>query len=254
MNFDGSDFQFIAAIDKVTGKDVWRTPRSIDYKDLQANGKPKGDGDFRKAFSTPKLMTWEGKPMVISLGSHATYCYDPFSGKEIWRTEYRDGHSNSLTPVIGDGLIYVGTGSGATEIWAIKPGGHGVVNDTNVVWKDKKKAPTRSSPALVNGLLYLTSDAGIVSCLDAKTGEEIFSGRIASGHDAGYSAAPMYACGRIYFFNEAGHCTVIDAGKEFKVLAENDLDSGVLGCPAVSGEAIYVRTRTSLYRIENTGK
>lgn len=250
MNFDGSDFQYIIALDTANGQTVWKTNRSIDFKDLDKNGKPRGDGDFRKAFSTPRLIDVDGKPNVVSVGSHAIYCYDALTGKELWRTEYRDGHSGSLTPVFGEGLVFATTGNGASEIWAIRPGGQGVVNDTNVVWRLKKKVPTRSSPVLVDGRLYMVSDAGIVSCVDAKTGKEIFSGRIASGHDAGYSASPLAANGVVYFFNEAGHETAIAIGDQFKILAEGDLDSGVMGCPAVSGDSLYVRTRTSLYRFD----
>ncbi|HET6249456.1 MAG TPA: PQQ-binding-like beta-propeller repeat protein [Tepidisphaeraceae bacterium] len=253
MNFDGSDFQYAVALDKSTGKTVWKTNRSFNFNDIQPNGRPVGNGDFRKAFSTPRIMEFQDRPLLISVGSHAVYCYEPTTGKEIWRTEDRDGHSGSLTPVIGDGLVYASTGHGASEIWAIKPDGHGVAND-HVVWKDKKKVPTRSSPILVDGRIYMTTDAGVVSCLDAKTGEDIFDGRIQSGHDAGYSAAPLYAAGRIYFFNEAGHATVIEAGREFKILAENQLGTGCLAVPAVSGDALYLRSRTDLYCIETPGK
>ena len=192
-------------------------------------------------------MMSEDKPILVSLGSHAVYCYEALSGKELWRTEYRKAHSGSLTPVIGDGLIFAGTGSGATELWAIRPGGTGVVNDTNVVWRDKKKVPTRASPVLVEGLLYLVNDVGIVSCIDAKSGDEVFASRI----DGQYSAAPLYANGRIYFFNEQGHTTVIAAGREFKVLGESQLGSGWMACPAVSGDAFYLRSRTDLYCIES---
>ena len=251
MNFDGSDFQYIVALDKITGKTVWKTNRSIDFQDIQPNGRPLAEGDFRKAFSTPRIMEADGKPILISVGSHAVYCYDPLTGVDLWRTEYRAAHSGSLTPVIGEGLIFAGTGHGATELWAIRPGGQGVVNATNVVWKDKKKVPTRSSPIVVNGLIYMTSDAGVVSCVDAKTGAPVFDGRIDSDKGAGYSAAPLYACGRIYFFNEGGHVTVIDAGREFKILAENQLGDGFMASPAVSGNALYLRSRTALYCVED---
>lgn len=257
MNFDGSDFQYCAAVDKNTGKTVWKTDRSIDFMDLNPNGKPKADGDMRKAFSTPRVWVWEGKPLLISTGSKATYCYDPETGHELWRTEFRGAHSGSVTPVIGDGLVYIATGNGQAELWAIRPGGSGVINDTHVVWRAKKKIPSRTSPLLVNGLLYTCNEGGILNCLDAKTGDEVFTGRI----EGQYSASPLYANGRIYFFNQNGHTTVIEAGRELKVLGESQLavvkeDSndpwGIMGTPAVSGDALYIRTRTDLYRIENS--
>ena len=258
MNFDGSDFQFCAAVDKNTGKTVWRTERSIDFQDLNKEGKPGADGDMRKAFSTPRVMIWQGKPYLISTGSKATYCYDPETGKELWRTEFRGAHSGSVTPVIGDGLVYVATGNGGAELWAIRPGGSGVINDTNVVWRAKKKIPTRTSPVLVNGLLYFVNEAGIVGCLDAKTGDEVFAGRI----EGQYSASPLYANGRIYCFNQNGHTTVLEAGREMKVLGESQLSIakedqrdpwGIMGTPAVSGDALFIRTRTDLFRVENAG-
>jgi outer membrane protein assembly factor BamB len=258
MNFDGSDFQFCVALDKNTGKTVWRTERSIDFQDIdKKTGKIQADGDMRKAFSTPRIMTWEGKSYLISTGSKATYCYDPETGKELWRTEFRGAHSGSVTPVIGDGLVFISTGNGGTEIWAVRPGGSGVINDTNVVWRAKKKTPTRTSPLLVNGLLYFVNESGIFTCLDAKTGEEVFSGRI----EGQYSASPLYANGRIYCFNQSGKTTVLEAGRELKVIAENQLTIaredqrdpwGIMGTPAVSGNALFIRTRTDLFRVEDS--
>ncbi|HZL38213.1 MAG TPA: PQQ-binding-like beta-propeller repeat protein [Tepidisphaeraceae bacterium] len=250
MNFDGSDFQYVVALDKQTGKTIWNTPRSIDFQDM-SNGKPMGGGDFRKAFSSPRIMMYEGKPILISEGSKAVYCYDPMTGKELWRTEYRAAHSGSITPVIGEGLVYVTTGHSATELWALRPGGHGVVNETHIVWKNKKHVPTRPSPVLADGLIYMTSDSGIASCVDAKTGAEVWHGRL-DARAGGFSASPIYAPGRVYFFNEEGKTTVLAAGREFKALAENQLADGIMGSPAVSGDALFLRTKTSLYRIEDT--
>lgn len=257
MNFDGSDFQFIVALDKNTGKTAWKTDRSIDFQDMGKDGKPQANGDFRKAFSTPRLMMVDGKATIVSSGSKATYCYDAETGKELWRTEFRGAHSASVTPVVGDGLVYYTTGNGGAELWAVKPGGSGVVND-RIVWRTKKKVPSRVSPVLVNGLLYICNESGIIECLDAKTGDEVFSGRINSDK-GGYSASPIYANGRIYFFNDDGLSTVIAADRELKVLAENQLSMtnndkrepwGIMGTPAVSGNAFFIRTRTDLYRIE----
>ena len=106
--------------------------------------------------------------------------------------------------------------------------------------------PTRSSVVVVDGLLYMVTDAGIASCLDEKTGTEIWHDRI----DGQYSASPLYAGGRIYFFSEDGVATVLAAGREFKVLARNQLADGFMASAAVSGDSLILRTRANVYRIE----
>ena len=249
MNFDGSDFQYIVALDKTTGKTIWKTDRDADFGDLDPDGKPKATGDFRKAFSTPRIATFasEGnKPILISLGSKSLYAYEPQTGNELWRIENRAAHSGSATPVIGNEMIYFCTGHGKSELWALKPGGRGLLNDTQVAWKVRKNVPTRGSVVLNDGLIFMIDDAGIASCTDAATGDNIWHERIGGA----YSAAPIYADGRIYFFSQEGMTTVVAAAKEFKKLAENKLDDGFMADPAVSGNTFFLRTKTSLYRVE----
>jgi len=247
MNFDGSDYQFIAALDNKTGKTVWKTDRSIDFKDLQPDGKPEADGDFHKAFSTP-VMAWQsGRPIIVSLGSKALYAYDPATGKEIWRMEDRQTHSGSSTPVIGDGLIYYSTGIANPQLWALRLGGEGLLSDANIAWKFKRHAPGKPSVLLVDGLIYMINDGGIATCLEAKSGSEVWHVRI----DGSFSASPLYADGHIYLCSENGMTTVIAAGREYKILAENLLPDGLMASPAVTGNSLILRTRTSLYRIEN---
>ena len=260
MHFDGSDYQYVVALDKNTGRTVWRTDRSLDFQDLGPDGKPKAQGDFRKAFSTPRIASFpsddgrpgSGKPELISVGSQAFYAYDPDSGKELWRIENRAGFSGTATPVIGGDTAYLCTGHGKTELWAVKPGGYtkgGVLPESRVAWKVRKNVPTRSSPVLFDDLLYMVDDGGVASCTDARTGEQLWHSRL----EGSYSAAPIVAAGRIYFFNESGKATVIAAAREFKRLAENSLDAGFMADPAVSGQALYLRTKTSLYRVEGGG-
>lgn len=246
MHFDGSDHQFVVALDKKTGNTVWRTERSIDYADLDPSGKPRGEGDFRKAFSTPRIARIDGKDQLISLSSKAIYGYDPMSGKELWRLEVKASFSGSDTPVIEDGIIYYGTGHGSTDLIALRPQGTGVLDDKSILWRTHKSVPTRSSVIVNDGLLYMTTDAGIATCLDAKTGKEVWRNRI----DGQYSASPIFADGRIYFFSEDGTTTVLAAGREFKVLARNKLPDGFMATPAVAGDSFFLRTRTTLYRVE----
>jgi len=160
--------------------------------------------------------------------------------------EDRAAHSGSATPVVGKELIYFQTGHGKPELWAVKPGGHGVLDDSLVVWKVKKNVPTRSSTVLVDDLLYMVDDGGIASCIDAKTGADVWRKRIGGN----YSAAPLFADGRIYFFSEEGKATAIAPGRELKVVGEGTLEAGFMASPAVSDHALILRTKTHLYRVE----
>ena len=263
MNFDGSDHQFVIALDKRTGKTVWRTERSIDFKDLGEDGKPKEQGDLRKAFSTPHVAMFEGKPILISSGAKAHYAYNPVTGEELWRVEERTCHSAGCRPVTGHGLIFQPTGWSTGQLLAIRPGKKGEVIDANdlapdnssaansppqlqVVWKVKRSVPKKPSLLLIDDLLFMIEDGGFASCIEAKTGAVVWQERVGGE----YSASPVDAEGRVYFFSQAGKTTVIDASRQFKVLAENTLDDGFMASPAIAGKALFLRTRTNLYRIE----
>ena len=248
LPFDGADFQYIVGLDKKTGKTVWKTDRSIDFQDIDAaTGKPQADGDFRKAFSTPRIATFDGAPpILVSLGSKALYAYEPNTGGELWRLDFRIAHSGSATPVIGKNLIYFNTGHGKAELWAVKPGGKGVLSDADVAWKVKRNVPTRASVLLHEDLIYMVDDGGIASCVDAQSGEDVWRKRIGGN----YSASPLFADGRVYFFSEDGKATAVAPGREMKVLAESQLDDGFMASPAVDGNALILRTKSHLYRIE----
>ena len=239
MHFDGSDVQYLVALDKRTGKTIWKTPRSIDFKDIEPDGSVKAHGDFRKAFATPQIVMRQGAPMLVSLGSQATYAYDPLTGKELWRLEERAQFSASTRPVTGDGLVYYPTGFNTGQVFAVRL-------DGTVAWKSARGAPNKPSLLLTGGLLFMLNDGGIVTCLDAKTGDEVWHARVPDS----YSASPLLAEGRIYVFSEDGRATVFEAGRAFKVLAESTLDDGFMASPAVDGSALYLRTKKALYRIE----
>ena len=246
MHFDGSDYQFVVALDKNTGKTVWQTKRSIDFQDLDQNGKPAAEGDLRKAFSTPHVARINGRWEMISLGAKAAYSYDPMTGKELWRVEERGQHSASTRPIVTDDLIFFPTGFSAGQLYAVRTGGKGLLTDSHVAWKVKRGVPNKPSLLLVDGLIYMIGDTGIASCLDAKTGEQVWQQRIGGE----YSSSPVYADGRLWFFAEDGKTTVLKPGRVFEQVAENRLDDGFLASPAIAGKAFYLRTRTHLYRIE----
>lgn len=247
MHFDGSDHQFVTALDKKTGRTVWQTKRSIDFQDLQPDGKPAADGDYRKGFATPHIIRVNGKHEMISLGSKAAYAYDPRTGRELWRVEERGQHSASTRPVFGHGMIFYPTGFAAGQLFAVRTGGNGLITDSHVAWKIKRGVPNKPSLLLIDDHIYMINDTGIASCIDAKTGELVWQQRIGGE----YSASPVFADGKVWLFSEDGLTTVFRPGKTFEKLAENRLDEGFLASPAISGKSFFLRTRTHLYRIES---
>src|SRR5207244_9654576 len=155
FNCDGSEHPFIVALNRATGKVLWKTERQIDcYKKF--------------SFSTPLLITVNGKQQIISPGSGAVCAYDPASGREIWRVKY-EGYSVIPRPVFGHGLVFVSSGFESPSLLAIRPDGHGDVTTSHVAWTLRKGAPLTPSPLLVGDELYLISDSGIASCVDART-------------------------------------------------------------------------------------
>ena len=256
LNFDGSDHQFIVAFDKTTGRTVWRKDRSIDFQDLGPDGQPEMTGDYRKAFATCQVATLDGRTTLLSQGSKALYAYDPPSGAELWRVEERSNYSGSTRAVTGHGLVFVPSGFGSGQVLAIRPGKPGEVLDAKapgpptmqlqVVWKTKHNVPKKPSLLLLGDLLYAIDDNGVATCWEAMTGKVVWSERI-GGH---YSASPLAAGGRIYLFSEEGKTTVLATGREFNKLAENQMGDGFMASPAVSGKALFLRSRTHLYRVE----
>ncbi len=245
LHYDGSDVQYLVGLNKHTGETVWRTPRSIDFQDLGPDGKPMAEGDLRKAFSTPQIVTVNGKPLLISMGAKATYGYDPLTGRERWRVEERTSHSASTRPVAGHGLVYLPTGFPRGQLLAVRPDGSGDVTGTHVAWRQTRGIPNKPSVLLVGDLLFMVNDAGIASAVDARTGEIVWTARVGGT----YSASPVAAEGRVYLFSEDGKTTVFEAGRSFKLLAENTLDDGGLASPAIAARSLFLRTRTHLYRI-----
>ena len=130
---------------------------------------------------------------------------------------------------------------------AVRVDGRGDVTKSHVAWTLKRGVPLTPSPLLVGDELYMVNDGGIASCVDAKTGADIWRARI----NGNFSASPIYADGRIYFLSEEGLTVVIAPGKKFQALATNQLEGETLASMAVSGESIFIRSRTHLYRLSN---
>lgn len=238
LTFDGFDFQYVTALDKKTGKDVWRSDRKFNYGT--------DNGDSMKAYSTPQVATVAGKPQLISPSASWTAAYDPGSGKEIWRIKH-GGMNAACRPIVSEsGLAFIGAPDGGIGLFALKLGGAGELTPSNIEWKLSKGAPRYSSPVLVDDLLFLGSEQGVVTCVEAADAKVVWQERLGGL----FMPSPLYGDGKLYFFNEEGKTFVVAAGREYKLLATNELPGGFMASPAVHGKALILRTKDAVWRIE----
>jgi outer membrane protein assembly factor BamB len=233
---DGSDEQYIVALDAHTGKIAWKTDRT---------GQMHSNPQLRKAYGTPIVLPIDGRATVISPAANWLYGYDPLTGQELWKTSYGVlGFSIVCRPVYGQGQVYLSTTFNQPELLAIKVDDASV--EPSITWRTKKGAPQMPSLLLVDKDLFMVNDKGVATCLDAATGEVHWTERLGGN----FSSSPLYADGRIYVSNREGETFVLAPGQEFKLLATNQLDGAIMASPAVVGEAIYLRTEHALYRLE----
>lgn len=239
IHVEGTDVQYVTALDKNTGKTIWKTDRP---KELY-----QGPPVWRKAYITPIIIEVNGKKQLISNGAQVCIAYDPYTGKEIWRVVY-GGDSTIARAVFGGGLLYLNTGFDrpSPQLWAVDPFGKGDLSETHVKWKISKNVPGMGSVIYVNGLIFMADIPGTISCVDAKTGQFLWEHK-AKGE---FSSSPIYSDGKIWFFNDRGDGHVIKASRTFEEISHNLLDEGMLASPAVKGKSLVVRTKSFLYRLE----
>jgi outer membrane protein assembly factor BamB len=201
----------------------------------------------RKAYSMPTLIPRGNDEALISVGAKGVYAYDAQTGEEFWKVRHR-GWSIAPRPVYGHGLVFAVIDRDRPELWAIRPGGQGDVTDSHVVWKQTRRMPQRVSPLLVGDWLFVMERNGYLTCIEAKSGQGLWQEKLKGR----FSASPLYANERIYFFNEDAVCSVIRPAREFTRLATNRLpeEGPLMASPAVDGDALFVRSATHLYRIE----
>jgi outer membrane protein assembly factor BamB len=255
LTLDGVDQQYVVALDKKTGETVWRTDRKVEWNDQDTTGQNEAtaqrmrDGDHRKAHSTPLVIkTPSGAWQMLSGGAKAAFAYDPRSGNELWRIEF-DDFSVAPRPVYRDGIAYLVTGITHPELWAIRTESSGNLTETDrILWRLKSRVPKTASPLLIDGHIYLVSDDGIVNCIDAKDGEPVWQKRIGGA----FSASPIFGDGKIYFCDREGQTTIIKPGRKFEAVSTNTLDDGMMASPAVDGRALILRSKSHLYRIEDS--
>ena len=223
---------FVTALDKHTGKTLWKVPRTLAAK-------------MKFSFGAPLLITAGGQPQIVVPGSGAVAALDPTDGHELWRVRYSQQGAVAPRPVFAHGLVFVAAGYLRTELLAIRPDGTGDVTDTHVAWRIIKGAPITPALLAVGDELFAVNDAGVATCWDARTGRVHWQERL----DGNYTAAPVAAAGRIYFQNETGTGTVLKADTNFTKLATNQLEEPTLASYAIAENALFIRTAGHLYRI-----
>ncbi len=241
FHMDGSDTQYVAALNKHTGRLAWKTDRT---------GSMHANPQLKKSYATPLVLPVDGADQLISPGANWLYAYSPANGRELWKLKYGIlGFSLSARMVAGNGLLFFSTGFMRPELLAVRGGGANGMTPS-IVWRYTKGVPTMSSPVLVGDELYFISDSGgMLTCLDSITGNEHYRERLGGEHNASLLAAD----GHLYICNRAGGTDVIAPGREFKRIAKNELAGRLMASPAVADRALFLRTDSALYRIEDKG-
>ena len=239
LNRDGTDEQYIIALNKQTGETIWQTKRKHTHPDRLNRKK-----NVPIAYSTPVVHNINGRDQVLSASADHLAGYDCQTGEELWWSEY-DGYSVVPKPLVGKNMVFFSSCYNSPVLYGVKLGGAGDVTKTHVAWSLDKKAPHNPSPLLVGDELYFVSDDGVAHCLNAETGEVYWKERIGPA----YSASPFLVGDRIYFQDEKGGTVIIKAGKEFEKLAENQIEGRTLATPTPIEGGLLIRTDTKIMRI-----
>ncbi len=237
------DTSYLVSLDGGSGKVVWRQERPTD-----------APNESPDSYTTPAIATVNGEPQIVVSGGDYVTGHDPKSGKELWRAAGLNPTKSPVfrsvnSPVVADGMIYAGTRN--KPVLALKTGGKGDVTTSNLAWKwDDDGGPDVPTPVTDGKYFYMVADNGVITCIDAKTGEQIYRSRLSVG--ATIDSSPLLADDKLYITGENSATVVLAAGPEYKELAKNELDgSWTLSSIAVSGQQLFVRTGTHLYCIGN---
>lgn len=231
---DGSDKQYITALNKETGETVWKTDRT---------GEMNSNPQLKKAYGTPLVIYLESGPQLISTGADWLYVYDAATGREISKTSYQaQGFSIVPLPLYAHGMVFMSTSFMKAEILAFKYDG---LRTPEIAWRFGKQAPSMSSPIIVGNELFMVGDQGVATCLDAKSGDVVWTHRL----QGNFAASPLFADGKLLFCSREGKTFVVKPGPKFELLATNQLDGAHLASPVAVGESLYLRTDKALYCI-----
>lgn len=245
IHLEGTEEPYVAALDKETGKTLWKSIRPKEIYDTLEHV-------YRKSYQTPIVITAKGKELLISNAAYQCYAHDVHTGEVIWTVTYGDDSTVSQ-PLYYEGLVYVNSGwlfednkPFWTRQYAIDPGGKGEVTETHVRWTYEEKVPQIPSPIIVDGKMYMVHDRGLVSCLDAISGELVWTEKLKGN----FNSSPIYAAGNIYFFNVKGECTIVKPGESFQKVAENDIEGTVKTVPVFVNDKMLLRNDKFLYLIQ----
>jgi outer membrane protein assembly factor BamB len=226
---------YVVAHDKRTGKPLWKVMRMTG-----------ADAESCDAYTTPLLTRSAGHPQMIVMGGNVLDAYDPTDGKRLWDLTGLVGGRLITGPTLHGDVVYVTIGMRGT-LEAVKLGDKGRLDPpASVSWKYTDATPDTCCTVVFGDSLFMVSDSGIASCLDAKTGKREWRKRFGSRN---FKSSPLAADGHLYFLGHDGKCTVVDASREYHVVDENALDDEFTASPAVSDGRIYLRGRKSLYAI-----
>jgi outer membrane protein assembly factor BamB len=246
LHYDGTDVRYVVALDKKTGKTVWKTNRPEDlYKGMASISK--------KAFITPIIITIKGEDLLISSAASALFAYNPDNGKEVWRI-VKGRESTVSSPFIENGVLYYYTSwttppeivEPLIELVAVNPVGKGDITKTNILWKLEAPRDQLSTPLIKEGKIYTVDNRSLLMCIDAKTGKIVYSSKLKQK----YNSSPIFAGENIYFTSVKGETMIIKPGDKLQLVAENKLSGGeVYATPAFVRNSILFRTDKYLYRI-----
>lgn len=244
MHFEGGDQQFLVALDKKSGKTIWKTDRPEEcYRDLGPIGK--------KAYITPIVVNVAGRDLLISNGSAVCIAYDVKTGKEVWRIVQGEDSTIAM-PITENGVVFFYTGfvtppdgEKYAELMAVDPNGTGDITNKNIIWRVKSPVLQLLTPLIKNGIIYTVDSRNNLIALSAKSGATLYGKKLTSR----YNASPVYAGGFIYFTNVNGETMVLKAGPSLEIVAINKLPGELYATPAIASNSIIIRTERSLYRI-----